>query len=209
MKRRMLLLATLLTMVLTASAKKVKLTIDGTLSPTQTTLYLIVNEDTAHAMRVPIVDAKFSVQVKVDADAFIRLHDYKGWPERSVFVLIPDSRHITINTRDGSIKGSEKSLRLREAIDMVGKAGPGNFHIDVFSDDKDAWARARQQERAIRAEMEKEQRQVFRQVILDNQDNLIPAWLVYCYPELAAGCLSEILRNNPKWAYHPILKKKE
>ena len=59
----------------TAQAKKVKVTIDGTVSPSQTTLYLIVNEDTAQALRVPIQDAQFSVTVTVDRDAFIRLND--------------------------------------------------------------------------------------------------------------------------------------
>ena len=105
MKRLLFFLAAL-AMVSAGCAKKVKVTIDGTVSPTQTILYLIINEDTAHAQRLPIKDARFSVTVKVDRDAFIRLHDWKEWPERSVFVLIPDSRHITIDWNKGTITGS-------------------------------------------------------------------------------------------------------
>ena len=48
------------------SAKKVKLTIDGTLSPGQTSLYLIINEDIANAQRLPINDAKLVLNQRCD-----------------------------------------------------------------------------------------------------------------------------------------------
>ncbi len=207
MKHRIILLASLLLITLGVCAKKVRLTIDGTTSPSQTTLYLIVNEDTAHAIRVPIVDAKFSVQVKVDANAIIRLHDWKQWPERSVFVLIPDSRHITINTWNGDIQGSPMSQRMRAAIDAVNKASPEGFHIDVFSEDPEEWARAREIGRSMREQMELEQREVIRTMIMDNQDNLIPAWLVYCHPRLVEDWIPFLLKTNPRWAKHPIMEK--
>lgn len=189
-------------------AKKVKLTIDGTTYPSMAKLWLIVNEDTANALRVPIEDAHFSVSLKVDQQAFIRLHDSKGWPERAFFVLIPDSKHITVNLRDGSVQGSSASLQLREAIDKVRKAGPEGFHIDVFGGDKEAWARAREQERAIRAEMEMRQRDLLMQTIDENADNLIPAWLYYCYEEdfnLTPQAVPH--GTQTKWAKHAILKK--
>ena len=97
MKQLLFVLAAVM-LATTAQAKKVKVTIDGTVSPSQTKLYLIINEDTANAQLLPIKDAKFSVTIKVDRNAFIRLHDYKEWPERSAFVLIPDSKHIAINS---------------------------------------------------------------------------------------------------------------
>ena len=111
MKKILFVLAAIL-LATTAQAKKVKVTIDGRVSPSQTKLYLIINEDTANAQLLPIKDAKFSVTVKVDRDAFVRLHDYKQWPERSVFVLIPDSKHITIDWNTGSITGSQQSSEL-------------------------------------------------------------------------------------------------
>ncbi|MBR4921114.1 MAG: hypothetical protein IKZ62_07355 [Prevotella sp.] len=209
MKHRMILLSTLMVIFLSACAKKVKLTIDGTLSPTQTTLYLIINEDTANAQRIPINDAKFSVTIEVDKNDFIRLHDYKEWPERSVFVLIPDSRHITINTWNGTIEGSPMSLRLQKAIKGIREAGPGTFHIDVFSEDPKAWEEARIQERAIRAHMEEEQRQVVREVMLENKDNNIPAWVLICFPEQASMYFDEVTKGSPKWMKHPILMKKK
>ena len=73
-----------------AQARKVKVTIDGTMVSSDTRIYLIVNEDTANAQILPIDNHQFSVTVTVDRNAFIRLHDYKEWPERSAFVLIPD-----------------------------------------------------------------------------------------------------------------------
>ena len=209
MKQRMMLFSTLVVIVLSACAKKVKLTIDGTTSPSQTNLYLIINEDTANAQRIPINDAKFSVTVEVDKNDFIRLHDYKDWPERSPFVLIPDSRHITINTWNGTIEGSPMSLRLQKAVKDIRDAGPGSFHIDVFSEDQKAWEEARIRERAIRAKMEEEQRQVIREIMLENKDNYIPAWIIVCFPEQTDMYLDEVTKGSPKWMKHPVLMKKK
>ena len=121
MKKILFVLAAVL-LVATAQAKKVKVTIDGRVSPSQTKLYLIINEDTANAQLLPIKDAKFSVTIKVDKNSFIRLHDYKDWPERSVFVLIPDSKHITIEGTgaDGKTVAYEVATDaeyLRQAMD--------------------------------------------------------------------------------------------
>ena len=191
-------------------AKKVKVTIDGTLSPTQTTLYLIVNEDTAHAQRVPINDARFSVTIKVDRNAFIRLHDYKDWPERSAFVLIPDSRHITIDWNTGSIKGSEQSQQLQAICKQIRSASPEGFHIDVFTDDPEAWRAAQAQGQSIRESMLEEQKKLAKQLMLDNKDNLACAWIVYCFPQLLEGEISAMLEHmKPKWVNHPVLKAKQ
>lgn len=209
MKRQFFILSALFMVVLTSCAKKVNVTIDGTVSPTQKTLYLIINEDTANAKLLPIEDAKFSVTVKVDVNDIIRLHDWKEWPERSVFVLIPDSKHITINTWDGTIQGSPMSQKMREAIDRVRKTGPNGFHIDVFSDNEEEWARAREQERRIRAQMEDEQRNVVLETIKENGDNAIASWIAYCYADIFPGGLDEIAKGQqPKWRNHPIFQGK-
>ncbi|MBQ6653554.1 MAG: hypothetical protein IJM81_09245 [Prevotella sp.] len=213
MKRNILMLSIMILCAVTAYAKKVKVTIDGQVSPSQTKLYLIVNEDTANAVRVPITDAQFSITVKVDKDAFIRLHDYKDWPERSIFVLIPDSRHITVDWRTGSIEGSPMSKKLKEEIIRISREGPGNFHIDVFSEDPEAWAEARVRERSIRAQMEMRQRETIGTVIRENADNNIPAWVYYCYksflsdPPIPLEALVGSPTAHPKWMDHPILKQ--
>ena len=54
MKRMLLLFSALLGTLTTLTAKKVELTIDGTVSPGQTTLYLIINEDIEHARLLPV-----------------------------------------------------------------------------------------------------------------------------------------------------------
>ncbi|MBR7049757.1 MAG: hypothetical protein IKI16_07905, partial [Prevotella sp.] len=73
MKQRMILLSALLVVFLSASAKKLKVTIDGTARPSQESIYLIVNEDTATALLVPVNEGKFKVTVKVNEDDYIRL----------------------------------------------------------------------------------------------------------------------------------------
>ena len=198
-------------LVAAAQAKKVKLTIDGTVSPSQTTLYLLINEDTAHAQRVPINDAQqFSVNIKVDRNAFIRLHDSKRWPERGTFVLVPDSRHITVNWKAGTIQGSEQSQKLKTVLDQINESSPEGFHVDVFTDDPEAWRSAQAQGEAIRMGMREQQKSVFKQQILDNKNNLLCAWIAFCYPELMEGEIEMMLRHmKPKWMDHPILKNKQ
>ena len=204
--RRLLSMLMAATFMAGCHAKKVKLTIDGTLSPAQSTLYLIVNEDTAHAQRVPINNGKFSVTLNVDRDAFIRLHDWKEWPERSAFVLVPDSRHITIDWNTGKIKGSKKSEKLKDALDEIKRASPEGFHIDVFSDDPEAWRKAQESGEAIRQQMLNEQREIAKMMILKNKNDFICAWIVYCFPQLVEGEIGLMLEHmKPKWMNHPIL----
>ena len=208
MKKIIYVLSALFLLAIPACAKKVTVTIDGTTSPSQTSLYLIINEDTAHAQRIPIQDSHFSVKVKVDRDAFIRLHDYKGWPERSVFVLIPDSRHITIDWRNGTIEGSPMSQKLQTAIKDVKRNSPEGFHIDVFSDDPALLAEARERARNTREIMLREQMNTLEQVIQENKDNNIPAWLIFCYyPQLRNSPFQYIAEGHrEKWTQHPLLK---
>lgn len=191
---------------LNVSAKKVKLTIDGTVSPSQTTLYLIVNEDKENAMLVPIQDAKFSVTLKVESNAFIRLSDNKNWPERSVFVLIPDSKHITINWRTGSIEGSPMSNKLQMAMKEIREAFPEGFHIDVFSDNPDDWKIAREREASMRAQMQMRQREAIMRIIVENSDNNIPAWIYYCYKPSIAMKAENIGPKDSKWLNHAIVR---
>ncbi len=207
MNARRMMFSVLIMVALNVCAKKVKLVIDGTTSPSQTTLYLIINKDTANAQRVPVNDAKFSVTVEVDKNDFIRLQDNKDRPDRGGFVLIPDSRHITVDIRDGIVEGSPMSQRLQNTVRAIRSAGPGTFHIDVFSEDPKAWEEARAQERTIRAKMETEQRELVRKVMLENKDNNIPAWILYCFPEQAFRYLDEVTKDSPKWMRHPILMK--
>lgn len=208
--RRLLFFLAALSMVSTGCAKKVKVTIDGTVSPTQTTLYLIINEDTANAQRLPIKDARFSVTVTVDRDAFIRLHDWKDWPERSVFVLIPDSRHITIDWNKGTIEGSPQSQKLQAACRQIRDLSPEGFHIDVFTDDPEAWREARERGNSIRNSMLAQQKDVAKRVMMENKDNISVVWIAYCFPQLLEGELNAMIDHmKPKWANHPLLNKRK
>ena len=210
MKRITILMSALLLAALTISAKTVKVTIDGTLSSYISKLYLIIDEDTANAQFVPIKDGKFSVTVKVDRNSFIRLYENKKWPERAFFVLIPDSKHITVNQPAGTIEGSPLSSELKMTLDMINREGPGNFHIDVFSQDKEAWAQARAQERQIRSRMEESQKQLIRRMIEVNSNNNIPAWIALCFKNLFPGGIDEMAQGKSvKWRNHPVLKGKQ
>lgn len=204
----LLILGALFFGVQTASAKKVKVTIDGTVSPSQTRLFLIINEDTANAMRVPIQDGRFSVTVKVEKDAFIRLSDYKQWPERSAFVLIPDSKHITVDWRTGRIEGSPMSLELAAALDAIRHEDPYGFHIDIFTDDPEARAQAAEQQRMIYQEMEARHRAIILETIDKNSANNIPAWVYFCYHsklDLPFRFFAE--GAAPKWTKHAVLAR--
>ena len=209
MKRTFYIFSALVLLAVTACAKKVKLTIDGTVYPTQSSLYLVINEDIENAQMLPIKDGQFSTTIKVDRDAFVRIHDYKEWPERSVFVLLPDSRHISIDWRNGTIEGSTMSKKLQDACREVSKQSPEGFHIDVFSDDKEAWASARETEKTIREGMQLEQIKTIEQVIKKNKDNYIPAWIVYCHHSLLEGPYRHIIdeNKNQKWSKHTIIQK--
>ena len=207
MKRFLLFLTAIVTAV-TGQAKKVKVTIDGTVSPSQTIVYLIINEDTAHAQLLPITDGHFSTTVKVDRDAFIRLNDNKKWPERSAFVLVPDSRHITVDWNRGSITGSKLSQKLQVTCHEIQVSSPEGFHVDVFSDDPDAWRQAQQQANLVRNSMQEEQKSIARSVLLDNKDSILTVWIAYCYPQLFEGELNDIIAHmKPKWADHPLMKR--
>lgn len=209
MKQRMILLATLLVVFLSASAKKLKVTIDGTASPSQQTLYLIVNEDTAKAQLISVNEGKFTVTVKVNEDDFIRLSENKERPTPSSVVIMADERNISVNMETGTVKGSYMTDKLRAAIKRIENAGPGHFHIDVFTDDPKAWEEAKTQERMMREEMKEQQRLCARQVLEDERYNDIPAWIVIVFPEQVSPWLNKYIEEESMWLEHPVRKKKD
>ena len=203
---------TVLLMLLAVSqlhAKNVKVTIDGTMASYVSKLYFIVNEDTANAQLIPLQDRQFAVTVKVDSKAFIRLSESKEWPDRAFFVLIPDSKHITVDMNTGKIEGSPLSQRLSEAFEEARREGPHGFHVDVFSDNPDDWKQARETERRIRAEMTEHQKDVIRRIATENKNNIIPAWITYCFANIfEEGIIGIVRGEHPQWLGHPILKQK-
>ena len=209
MKQRMILLATLLVVFLSASAKKLKVTIDGTASPSQQTLYLIVNEDTAKAQLISVNEGKFTVTVKVNEDDFIRLSENKERPTPSSVVIMADERNISVNMETGTVKGSYMTDKLRAAIKRIENAGPGHFHIDVFTDDPKAWEEAKTKERMMREEMKEQQRLCARQVLEDERYNDIPAWIVIVFPEQVFPWLDKYIEEESLWLEHPVRKKKD
>lgn len=209
MKRILYFLSALLLGSATASAKKVKLTIDGTTTPSEYPLYLIINEDTLGARQISREEGKFSITLTVERDAFIRIQETKKYPERCYFVLIPDSKHITINMRAGRIEGSQMSLNLRSTMLELAKMSPESFHIDVFSDDREAWRQANEQARVIQNNMRMQQIKMLDEFVEQNNDNILPAWLIYAnHSWLDERARIIILRNQgKKWTKHVVLQK--
>jgi hypothetical protein len=209
MKQRMILLSALLVVFLSASAKKLKVTIDGTARPSQESIYLIVNEDTATALLVPVNEGKFKVTVKVNEDDYIRLVENKAYrPDVRSVVIIADERHITVNMESNTVEHSYMTKCLKDRIGEIESAGPGTFHIDVFSDNKEDWEKARAEEKEIRARMKEQQRMVVKQVLEDERYNVIPAWILILYPEQASPWLDKYFEEFSTWLDHPVLKKK-
>ena len=93
--------------------------------------------------------------------------------------------------------------------EQIRDAGPNGFHIDVFSDDPEAWREARVREAAMREDMMNQQKKIAKEVMLKNKDKIYGAWIMYTFPELLEGELNAIINyEKPKWASHPILKAK-
>ena len=101
------------------------------------------------------------------------------------------------------------SQKLQETCHLIQQSSPEGFFVDVFSDDRDAWARAREAERDMRAKMEAEQIEIIAKVMSENKNNNIPAWIAYCYPQFFDRELSSFLNTKAKWRKHPILNKRE
>lgn len=207
--KRLIILFFAVAAITSGCAKKIKVTIDGTVPPTKAKLYLIINEDTANAKLLPIINGKFSTTVQVERDAFIRIDDWKDWPKRCEFVLVPDSKHITIDWDKGTITGSPMSQKLQLSCREIRKASPEGFHIDVFSDDPEAWRQAQQEGEAIRASMLQNQKNIAREVLFDNKNSVISVWIAYCFPQIFKGELEGAIEHmNPKWINHPLMQKK-
>lgn len=202
--KRSFFIMTALALMTAAQGKKV--TIEGTSSSER--MYLIVNEDTEHAQLLDIQDGKFSVTVNVDRNTFIRLQESKTYPRHAAAVLIPDSKHITVDTGNRIIQNSSKSKELRRLCMEMESNSPESFHVDVFSQDPQAWKEARERENAIHESMRNYQRDTFKQLLLKDKNNIMLAWLAYCYPEIMEGELQAMVNEmKPKWINHPILKK--
>lgn len=214
MKKQCILLTMLMLVALTAAAKKVKVTIDGFVPKHQEQVCIIVNEDLDNIMEVPVNDGRFTVKMKIDADAFIRIYEggyLKNYPDRAYFILIPDSKHITVNTTDPfnyTIEGSEMSEKLQQAIRKARQNSPEGFHIDVFSDDPQAWADAKAAQESTWKMMRDEQMKDITTVINDNKSNIIPVWMIYIYGRGEYGPqVKSFLKDNSKWGKHILMQK--
>ena len=146
--------------------------------------------------------------VKVNEDDFIRLSENKERPTPSSVVIMADERNISVNMETGTVKGSYMTDKLRAAIKRIENAGPGHFHIDVFTDDPKAWEEAKTQERMMREEMKEQQRLCARQVLEDERYNDIPAWIVIVFPEQVFPWLDIYIKEESLWLEHPVRKKK-
>ena len=206
--KRLLFIMTAVALAAVAQGKKMKVTIDGTLSPGVEKMYFIINEDTANAQLLDIQDGKFSVTVKVDHNAFIRLQNPKYSPDRYAFVLIPDSRHISVDSNNDRILGSDKSRDLQVVCQQIESNSPENTRIDVFSQDPRAWKEAKKTSNSLKDGLREGQRMIVRNMLLEDKNNIILAWIAYRYPEVMEGELNEMIGSlKPKWIDHPILKK--
>lgn len=184
-----------------------KVTIEGTASKSER-IYLIINEDTENAQLLPIQNGKFKVTVNVDRNAFIRLQNTKDNPRRAAAVLIPDSKNITVYVDNQLILDSDKSQELNHLLMQMESNSPESLHVDVFSQDPQAWKDAREHENALREGMRNSQRDAVKELLMKDKNNIILAWIAYCYPEVMEGELQAMVdAMKPKWISHPILQK--
>ncbi len=209
MKNSFILSLALAWTTLTACAKAIDVTIEGTHYDYVEEVYLIVNEDTAHAQRVPLKDGHFKTTIRVNRNDFIRISRSKYLDKETRNVVIADSKSITVNLYMGTVEGSEQSKLLNDCLLEIERSGPGTFHIDYFGDDPAVWEKIRADEQATRKRMEMHQQEIIRQKIIDNADNLIPAWLVRTQTDIPTEILNKATKGKPKWMKHPILTGKK
>ena len=203
--KRLVFIITAIAMMTAVQAKKV--TIEGTASKSER-IYLIINEDTENAQLLPIQNGKFKVTVNVDRNAFIRLQNTKDNPRRAAAVLIPDSKNITVYVDNQLILDSDKSQELSHLLMQMESNSPESLHVDVFSQDPQAWKDAREHENALREGMRNSQRNAVKELLMKDKNNIILAWIAYCYPEVMEGELQAMVdAMKPKWINHPILQK--
>ena len=203
--KRLVFIITAIAMMTAVQAKKV--TIEGTASKSER-IYLIINEDTENAQLLPIQNGKFKVTVNVDRNAFIRLQNTKDNPRRAAAVLIPDSKIITVYVDNQLILDSDKSQELNHLLMQMESNSPESLHVDVFSQDPQAWKDAREHENALRESMRNSQRNAVKELLMKDKNNIILAWIAYCYPEVMEGELQAMVdAMKPKWINHPILQK--
>ena len=203
--KRLVFIITAIAMMTAVQAKKV--TIEGTASKSER-IYLIINEDTENAQLLPIQNGKFKVTVNVDRNAFIRLQNTKDNPRRAAAVLIPDSKNITVYVDNQLILDSDKSQELNHLLMQMESNSPESLHVDVFSQDPQAWKDASEHENALRESMRNSQRDAVKELLMKDKNNIILAWIAYCYPEVMEGELQAMVdAMKPKWINHPILQK--
>ena len=221
MRKQYIILVLLLFVALTASAKKVKVTIEGYNIDWNTDVRVIVNENIDEFHHADIKEGRFSITLKVEKGAFIRLALYKTEPmtngarrvirdfskdSRQGMVVVAEGGKVRINYQNNNVKGSTLSRKLQERRHIL-------QDIDKQIRELQEYPRGlhltREQIEAREREVVKlreAQQQFLDRFIKEDASTPLPAWYMRNYPIAAEGAAcKQAVQQKAAWLKHPIL----
>ena len=168
-------------------------------------------------MKFPIVDGKFKVTDRLPRHTFIQIGDNAGNDLRFIVAETPTS----INLVTGEVKGSELQQRfircqMRERdIDRVvqpwWKSLNGEEKDRIITMREEGLADATAKDSANFRKYEDfmgDRNALVRKNILENKDNIIPAWYLYVgHSDLTIDEMREFIREDAPYAHHPAMER--
>ncbi|MBR4131260.1 MAG: DUF4369 domain-containing protein [Bacteroidaceae bacterium] len=165
----------------------------------------------------PIKDGQFKVTGRLPRNTFIQIGDYADNDLR--FIVEETPTHINLAT--GEVTGSELQKRfircqLRER-EIEKKMKPWwdsfseeeQYRIIFMSTGKQQTQSAQDSTNLkIFEDYKHDMDAVVRQIIRENQENIIPAWYIYVHwGELTSEEAEEFMREDAPYAHHPLMER--
>ncbi len=210
MKLRHLFIACLLLVAAAASAKQVKITVNILAPQHRDSVYLVVNEDVAHYIALPIENGEVHATLKLEKGAFVRANWELSERIYVQTIFIVDGKSVDINLRRASVKGSPLNNRFFQHVHTIDSIVNSRLYIDPpHSNDPQ-----RQKEimenfhAATQAEAQRimtATKQALADMMAREKDTIIPAWFYNQYYHLREmlGNDKAVLRKTT-WGKHPL-----
>lgn len=214
MKLRHLFLVCLLLVAAAASSKQVKITVNILAPQHRDSVYLVVNEDVAHYIALPIENGEVHATLKLEKGAFVRANWELSERIYVQTIFIVDGKSVDINLRRASVKGSPLNNRFFQHVHTIDSVVNSRLYIDPpHSNDPQ-----RQKEimenfhAATQAEAQRIQIETSRMldiIFMNEKDNIIPAWFVFQYYDARQKVPYYANTKKPQpWMKHNILQQK-
>lgn len=198
-------------------ADSIDFVITGTTTSTNDSVAAFPCASHGATKKYPLVEGKFTVSGRLPRHTFLQIGDYEGNDLRFIINEVPTHIHLVT----GDVKGSalqEKFIQaqLRER-DIDKQVSP--WWKRLSDEDKERiYAMVEGEVQAVTPQdsalLENytaaltQRRNLVRQILRENPDNLIPAWYLYVHTyDLSYAELQEFLRPEAPYAYHPAMER--